>query len=93
MNLAELEFQGCIGLINGTFIKIHKPWNDGAHKVWFNGRKKIYSMNNTVVVDHRGLFIYMDFGYPCSYHDVTILHQSKLHKDWCQFFLHGDEYF
>jgi hypothetical protein len=28
-----LEFQGCIGLIDGTLIKIRKPWNDGAHKV------------------------------------------------------------
>jgi hypothetical protein len=27
-NLAE--FQGCIRLINGTLIKIHKPWNDGC---------------------------------------------------------------
>ncbi len=50
-------------------------------------------MNNIVVVDHQGLFIYLDFGYPGFYHDVTILHQSKLHKDQCQFFLHGDEYF
>ncbi len=31
------EFQGCITLIDGMLIKIHKSWNDGAHKVWFNG--------------------------------------------------------
>jgi hypothetical protein len=72
MNL--LEFQGCIGLINGTLVKIHKPWNDGAHKVWFNGHKNIYSMNNSVVANHRSLFIYLDSKYPSSYHDVTILH-------------------
>jgi len=70
-NLAK--FQCYIGFIDGTFIKIHKPWNDGAHKFWFNGQKKIYSMNNTMVVDHQGLFIYSNFGYPSSYHDVTIL--------------------
>ncbi len=50
-------------------------------------------MNNTVVVDHQGLFIYLDCGYLCSYHDVTILCRYKLHKNWHQFFLHGDEYF
>jgi len=74
-------------------IKIHKPWNDGAQKVWFNGQNKIYSMNNTVVVDYWGLFIYLYFRYPCSYHDVMILCQFELHKNWCQCFLHGDEYF
>jgi hypothetical protein len=25
-------------------------------------------------------------------HDVTILHKFKLHKNWHQLFLHGDEY-
>jgi hypothetical protein len=50
-------------------------------------------MNNTMVVDHWGLFIYLDFGYLGSYHDVTILRQYELHKNWRQFFLHGDEYF
>ncbi len=38
-------------------------------------------MNNIMVVHHlQGLFIYLDFGYPSSYHDVIILHQSELHK-------------
>ncbi len=46
-----LEFQGCIVLIDGTFIKIHKPSNNDTHKTQFNGHKKIYSMNNTIV-DH-----------------------------------------
>jgi len=40
MNL--VEFQGCIGLIYGTLINIHKPLNYGAHKVWFNGQKKTW---------------------------------------------------
>jgi hypothetical protein len=89
MNLAE--FQGCIAFIDGMFIKICKPWNDGTNEVWFNRQKKIYSMNNTMVVDHRGLFTYMDFKYLGFHHDVTILDQSELHKNWCQLFLHGDE--
>jgi hypothetical protein len=75
------------------FVKICKPWNDGAHKVWFNERKKIYTVNNIVVVDHQGLFIYMDSRYLGSYHDVTILRKSEVHKHFCQLFLHGDEYF
>ncbi len=74
LNTNLVEFQGCIGLVYGTLINICKPWNYGAHKVWLNGQKKTYSMNNIMLVDHRVLFIYLDFGYPSSYHDVTILH-------------------
>jgi hypothetical protein len=29
-----------------------QPWNDVAHKVWFNGHKAIYSMNNIIMVVH-----------------------------------------
>ncbi len=46
------KFQGCIRLIDGMLIKIHKPWNDPEHKIWFNGCKKINLMDNTMVVDH-----------------------------------------
>ncbi len=66
-------FQGCIGFIDGTPIKIRKPWNNSAHQSWFNGWKKMHCMNNIVVVDHHGLFIYLDFWYLRSFHDVSIL--------------------
>jgi len=49
------KFQGCIGFIAETSIKILKPWNNVAHGLWFNGRKNMYFMNNMVVVDHHGL--------------------------------------
>ncbi len=35
----------------------------------------------------------MDFGYLGSYHNITILHKFKLHKNWHQFFLNDDDYF
>jgi hypothetical protein len=28
--------------------------------LWFNGCKKMYCMNNTMVLDHHGLFVYLD---------------------------------
>jgi len=37
--------------------------------------EKMYSMNNTMVVDHRGIFIYLDIAYQGSFHDVTSLHK------------------
>jgi hypothetical protein len=79
-NLPKL--QGCIGFINGSLIKIRKPWQNKAHHTWFNGRKKIYVMNNVVILDYRGLFIYIDGGYPSSFHDVSILRHLNVYKDW-----------
>ena len=64
---------------------------DPNHRVWFNGRKKIYALNNTVIVDHDGLFIYVDCGHPGSFHDVNILRQSDFHRKWRQYFRRDDE--
>jgi hypothetical protein len=53
-----------------------------ACKVWFNGCKNIYSMNITMVVGCWNLYFYLDFGYPKSYHHVTILHEYELCRNW-----------
>ncbi len=88
LNTNLVELQGCIGFIYGTLINIHKPWNDGAHKVWFNGQKNIYSMDNIVVVDHRGLFIYLN--------SITMMSPFCVSLSYIRicikFFLRGDEY-
>lgn len=85
------EFRGCIGFIDGTLCKIRRPINNPDHRRWFNGRKKIYAMNSTVVIDHDGLIIFVDPGYPGSFHDVTILRNSDLHANWRNYFTHTDE--
>jgi hypothetical protein len=77
------EFPSCIDFIDGTLIEICKPWQNEAHHTWFNGQKKIYAMNNMVIVDYHGLFIYVDPSYSGSYHDVNILWQSSVYKNWC----------
>jgi len=89
----NLRFRGCIGLIDGTLIKIRRPHSDPLHGRWFNGRKKMYCVNNTVVVDHDGLFIYVDCGYPGSFHDVSILRHCTLMQEWRSYFTHEDHYF
>ena len=53
----------------------------------------MYCFNNTVVVDHNGLFIYVDIGYPGKFHDGNIIMSSKLSKQWRNFFTHDDDYF
>jgi hypothetical protein len=43
-------------------------------------------MNNTLIVDHNGLIIHLDLGYPGSMHDSTILKYSEIEKHWIDFF-------
>ena len=88
-------FPRCTRIIDGTLVKIHRPWKNQDHGKWFNGCKKIYCMNNIVIVDHHGLFIYIDSSYLGSFHDVSCLHASELHESWREYFVHNDtnEYF
>ena len=89
-------FLGCIGVIDGTLVQIPAPSAERRkefRRLWYNGRKAMYCMNNTVVVDHNGLFIFIDPGYPGTFHDVTCLRRSSLYQDWRQFFEHRDDYF
>ncbi len=50
-------------------------------------------MNNMMVVDYCGLFIYVENRYFGSFCNVNILHESNMHANWCKFFVHIDEYF
>ena len=83
-------FQGCIGFIDGTLVKIWRPWKNPEHGKWFNGRKKIYCMNNVVIVNHHGLFIYVDPSYPGSLHDMTCLRASEMYGMWHHFSAYND---
>lgn len=86
------QFEGCIGYIDGTLVEIRRPWQNENHARWFNGRKKMYSMNNIVVIDHDGLFIHVDTSFPGSYHDVNVLRHSPIYQDWQNRFVHSDDY-
>ena len=50
----------------------------------------MYCTNNMVIVDHRGLFIYVEPDYPGAYHDVNVLRHSSLMMDWRNHFTHSD---
>jgi len=50
-------------------------------------------MNNTITLDHISLFIYTYIRYFSSYHDVNILKQSTLYKEWHEYFIYEDNYF
>ena len=80
------EFPGCIGIIDGTLVKIRRPWRDENHGRYFNGRKKMYCINNLVVVDHFGLFIYVEAGFSGAYNDINVLRRSDLTANWRDFY-------
>lgn len=86
------DFLGCIKFIDRNLVKTRKSWNNMAQQTWFNEWKIIYSMNNMVIVNHQNLFIYIDNGYPRSYHDVIILWDFDIYINWCNHFAHANEF-
>ena len=54
------NFPRCIGIVDDTLVKIHWPWKNLEYRKWFNGKKKMYRMNNVIIVNHHGLFIYVN---------------------------------
>jgi hypothetical protein len=53
--------------------KVWKLWKNEEHKSWFNGWKKIYSTNNTMIIEHQRLFIHIEIIYFGLLHDANIL--------------------
>lgn len=53
----------------------------------------MYCLNSSALVDHDGLFIFIDLGYLGSYHDVTILKELAIDKNWRQLFTNEEQYF
>jgi hypothetical protein len=52
----------------------------------------MYCFNHTVILDHNGIFIYIDMCYPGKFHDVNILWQLTLCREWREYSVHGDDY-
>ena len=78
-------FEGCIGHIDGTLCRILRP-KIPEHKKYYNNRKSMYCFNNVIVIDHDGLFIYIEAGFAGSFHDVRCLRLTNLFRNWRQFF-------
>ena len=82
-----LSFLGCIGIIDGVLVKIRRPRKNPEHGKWFNGCKKMYCMNNVVIVDHHGLFIYVNPGYTGLFHNVNCLRALDMYGTWHDYFV------
>ena len=82
------EFPGCIGVVDGTLVGICRPKDATVQRVYYNGHKKMHAMNNIIIVDHHGLIIHLDLGYPASMHNESILKYSEIERHWRDYFVH-----
>lgn len=86
------QLKGCISCVHGTLVQIRHSYKNEHHTRWYHGRKIMYCMNNTILVDHDGLFIFVDGGYPGSFHDMTILKNSWVEMHWWDLFTNNNDY-
>jgi hypothetical protein len=77
------EFLGCLEFIDRTLVEIRKAWKDLEHRTWFNGRKKIYAMENKPP-----WIVYLYW----FRHPVSILCHLTIYWKWCQYFTHRNDY-
>ncbi len=80
-----ISCQGALGLL---MVDIYRPWKNSKHWSCFNGWNQIFAMNNIMVLNHHGLFIYINMSYLRSYHNINI-HLSTIYWKWCHYFTYG----
>ncbi|KAL3701956.1 hypothetical protein R1sor_019978 [Riccia sorocarpa] len=88
-HFAALGFPGCVGLVDGTLVKLsQRPRDDG--ETYFD-RKSNYSFNVQVICDQHRRVLYFFAGMPGSCHDLTCLRRSGLWRrlDSAQLFDRG----
>lgn len=88
-----LQFLGCIDFINETLEQIQRLQDNPNHAKWFNKSKKMYSINNTMIIDQDVLFIYVDLGYRGSFYDITILNYSNVYDEYHKRFTATNGYY
>ncbi|KNE97284.1 hypothetical protein PSTG_09395 [Puccinia striiformis f. sp. tritici PST-78] len=73
---ADSGFEGCVGLIDGTLIPLHKcPQKDGSD---YYSRKGFYVIAALVVCDHKKNITYVYTGWPGCSHDQALTRNSIL---------------
>lgn len=71
-------FRGCIGLINGTYMKIKAP---KEHVRSYTNRKCYTSLTLQCICDNDKRFINVFTGWPSSVPDIRIFKNSFIYKD------------
>ena len=82
------QFEGCIGIVDGTFVNLcQKPTVD-PETYW--SRKQKYSMNVQIVCNERREIIFYQVGYPGSCNDAYCFRNSDLSINPERYFSTGE---
>ena len=89
---AEMRgFTGCVGAIDGTYIRILGPWMRTVAPEEYNTYKKFYATTLLAVADTHLKIRYMNVGWPGSRTDSHVLKQSDLYRN-PQSYIHSGFY-
>jgi len=72
----EFGFEGCIGLCDGTLIRLSEEPEVDGHVYYC--RKKYYAINMQATVDHEKRFTSFELGFPGSTTDITMFKNSSI---------------
>ena len=70
-------FPQAVGAIDGSHIPIIKPAESASD---YYNRKGYYSVLIQGLVDHRGIFLDVNIGWPGKVHDARVFSNSSLYK-------------
>jgi hypothetical protein len=87
-HLLNFKYQDVLGSLMAHSLKFTSPSRMRQIVHGSMGKKRFMQWKH-----RHGLFIYIDIGYHGFYHEVNILRHSSVYKNWCQFFIHVDDYF
>ncbi|CAG8710521.1 691_t:CDS:1, partial [Dentiscutata heterogama] len=83
-------FPNVIGALDGSHMNLFEAPSKLNKDVYFT-RKRRYAIHLQAVVDHKGIFINYDLGYPASVHDAKVFRNSSLYRCRNQLF-EGNDY-
>lgn len=69
---------GVTGNMDNLLVKVIHPYNNPNHSIGSMVKRGCTTINNIIIVDNNGLFIYVDLMYLRSFHDITCLRDYEL---------------
>jgi hypothetical protein len=82
-------FPNVIGALDGSHLNLFEAPSKPNKDVYFT-RKRRYAIHLQATVDHQGIFINYDLGYPASVHDAKVFRNSSLYRYRNQLFEETD---
>ncbi|CAG8677124.1 12828_t:CDS:1, partial [Dentiscutata heterogama] len=82
-------FPNVIGALDGSHMNLLEAPSKLNKDVYIT-RKRRYAIHLQAVIDHRGIFLNYDLGYPASVHDAKVFRNSSLYRCRNQLFEETD---